>query len=165
MPNIVILGSLGLGEYKVTYPKVMSEEYYTDHEKGYEIAKTFFYPAIREAHFVICLVPEGFKKDSHTLKDALFAMGEGKTVYFIGPDLEDAKCANCFWGRKYSGQEFGCYFGFTRRAAIPLPIASTLAACEVEGARTRMFGKLGAHWSPKIGGDPWREAQEDAIWT
>ena len=86
MPNIVILGSLSLGEYKVLAPHIMSEEYYTDHEMGYKKACEVFYPAIDEADVVFVFAPKGMGK--HTKADLQYAIDQGKE-YIIFPKTEE----------------------------------------------------------------------------
>jgi hypothetical protein len=80
LPNIVIIGTLSKGDYKVTYPVRLSEEYHN--EEGYQKATEIFYPAIDEADIVI-VYGDFFE---HTLRDLKYAYSKGKNIIFVSPD-------------------------------------------------------------------------------
>ena len=71
------------GDYKVTYPVRLSEEYHN--EEGYQKAAEIFYPAIDEADIVI--VYGDFYE--HTLRDLKYAYAEGKKIIFVNPEIPD----------------------------------------------------------------------------
>ena len=77
MPNIVILGSLRYGDYKVTYPEKVCEDYHN--EEDYKKATQKFYPAIDEADIVIVYGVAG----EHTQRDISYAHKRGKEVIYL----------------------------------------------------------------------------------
>ena len=72
-PRLVILGSLGGGDYEVTYP-IRNSMYNT--EEGYRLACERFYPAIDAADVVLVYGEPG----EHTSRDIEYAESKGKTV-------------------------------------------------------------------------------------
>ena len=77
MPKIVILGSLKNGDYEVTAPKKVREDYHN--EEGYQLACQRFYPAIEEADLVIVYGEMG----EHTKRDADYAIKQGKRIIYL----------------------------------------------------------------------------------
>ena len=77
MPKIVILGSLRNGDYEVTFPKKVRENYHN--EEGYQLACKIFYPAIERADIVIVYGEMG----EHTKRDADYAVECGKRIIHI----------------------------------------------------------------------------------
>ena len=153
MPKIVIIGSLDEGEYEVLYPQIFSEEYHTDHEKGYEIACETFYPAIEAADAVIVYAPNGLKRNGHTLRDLRYAISHDKIVYNIGPFPKEC-CRTCYWGKPSRGM-LACHFDYKFRLFITLAIGDVFAACSF--GHKRHITDIGAAWSPKLGGKPWED--------
>jgi hypothetical protein len=81
-PNIVIVGTLSEGDYKVTYPIRLSEDYHN--EKGYQEACKKFYPAIDEADIVVVWGIPGH----HTQRDINYAKSKGKNIVFLNRALD-----------------------------------------------------------------------------
>lgn len=77
MPKIVILGSLRNGDYEVTAPKKVCEDYHN--EEGYQKACERFYPAIEEADIVLVYGDVG----EHTQRDIEYAFKHGKRTVYI----------------------------------------------------------------------------------
>lgn len=74
MPNIVILGSLTLGDFNVSYPTRLGT-YEDEHDKAYEIIKKSWYQKIDEADIIITLVGEAeYNAGEHTGKDVAYAL-------------------------------------------------------------------------------------------
>lgn len=76
-PNIVIVGTLSEGDYKVTYPIHLSENYHN--ETGYQEACKKFYPAIDEADIVVVWGIPGL----HTQRDIGYARSRGKKIVYL----------------------------------------------------------------------------------
>lgn len=76
-PKIVILGSLRNGDYEVTAPKRVKEDYHN--EEGYQLACQRFYPAIEEADIVIVYGEVG----EHTQRDINYAISKGKRIIYL----------------------------------------------------------------------------------
>ena len=82
MTKIVILGSCRFEPYEIlAVPNKIPRAWNTD--KGYEIAKKKFYPAMDEADVILVYAPDGIGK--HTMKDIDYAHSIGKEVYLLAP--------------------------------------------------------------------------------
>ena len=83
MPKIVIVGSCKHAPYKILLsPNPLDKKLYiSDHEKAYEGACKWFYPAIQKADEIWIYAPEGIGK--HTLKDIQYAKKYGKKIRLL----------------------------------------------------------------------------------
>jgi uncharacterized protein YgbK (DUF1537 family) len=88
-PKIVILGSLKNGDYIITAPRKVREDYHN--EEGYQEACKRFYPAIDEADVIIVYGDVG----EHTQRDIDYAISKGKKIIRLDKieALEDDKRA------------------------------------------------------------------------
>jgi hypothetical protein len=84
MPKIVILGSLKLGNYEVTFP-VKESDYDQNHEKAYDRSWKKLRPKIDKANAIICLFSDS-DVGKHTKECVKYARDKGKQITFISID-------------------------------------------------------------------------------
>jgi len=86
MPKFVIIGSCECEPYTMlAMPNKLNPELYlSDHEKAYEEACKYFYPAIDNADFVLVYAPRGpHNLGLHTKRDVEYALIKGKRIVYV----------------------------------------------------------------------------------
>ena len=73
----MIVGSLNHGDYEVTAPEKVREDYHN--EEGYQEACKRFYPAIDDADVVIVYGKPG----EHTQRDIDYAKNKGRKIIYL----------------------------------------------------------------------------------